>query len=69
MNVVIEEVVNGHKLTVVQCFAPGFDFWYNGTIDGTVWITTGGGDKDKNTKEDCYAALLSKLKEITAKEK
>lgn len=26
MNVVLEEVVGGHKLTVVQCFAPGFDF-------------------------------------------
>ena len=69
MNVVIEETVNGHKLTVVQCIAPGIGFWYNGNIDGDFYLTTGSWGKDKNTKEDCYAALLTKLKEITSKEK
>lgn len=69
MRTVIEETVDGHRLTVVQCIAPGVGFWYNGHIDGEFYLTTGDWPKDKNTKEDCYKALLAKLKEITNKEK
>lgn len=65
MNTVIDKTVSGRRLTVVQCIAPGVGFWYNGNIDGTFCLTTGSWGKDKNTKEDCYQALLAKLKEIT----
>lgn len=69
MKIVIEKTVDGHRLTVVQCIAPGVGFWYNGNIDGTFYLTTGSWGKDKNTKEGCYQALLAKLKEIISEEK
>ena len=69
MNVVMEETIGGHKLTVIQCIAPGVGFWYNGNIDDQFFISTGSWGDDKNTADDCYAALLAKLKEITNEEK
>lgn len=69
MRTVIEETVAGHKLTVIQCIAPGVGFWYNGNIDGQFFISTGSWGDDKNTADDCFDALLKKLHELVTDEK
>lgn len=69
MDEMMTKFIDGHKLTVYRLISPGLGIWFNGYIDGKQSVSTGGLSQDKNTKEDCYKALLAKLKEITAKEK